>query len=178
MKLKVVVRVWGLYSVGIGVAKHFVTSHFDVKGVIFAIAEARREDPLNALSSTSKALQGLAVLGPHKAFIVGVPVELNLLLLEQIRRHLELDFKPMCRPTWTKRLSNFGRFELVGCSFLEGRARKIWGGIDGELHMFFARCTPFIHGPFQHVISSSTRNNKVRSIHTQAGSFRHIDHRQ
>lgn len=63
------------------ISKHAVAGHLDVNGVRLTVAERARNDPFDSLASSSQALEWHAILGPHKAFIVAVPLKLKELFI-------------------------------------------------------------------------------------------------
>jgi hypothetical protein len=73
--------------------------------MLISVFERAGNDPLNALSSTSKALKRLAVLCPNCSFVVAVPIQLNMLFVTHRVGKLDINPEPVCRPRGPKLLA-------------------------------------------------------------------------
>lgn len=116
-----------------GVAEHAVAGHLDVERVLFAVAEGVGQDPLDALAAARQAVDGVAMLGPDQSLVVGVPVELEALLGQQVLGHGELHLEPVRRPAGAKGGADVGGRELVARGLFEERTRLARGRVDGQL---------------------------------------------
>lgn len=85
----------------------------------------------------------LTVFCPDETFIVRVPMELEVILLLQIRWYRERDLEPMRRPARAERLSDVSSLELVRGGVFEGGTSKIWRGVDLELDYLVAGSVGF-----------------------------------
>lgn len=126
---EVPVRVWRRNtSLTVGrISEHAVACHFNINRVLLAIAEGLGDNPLDALAATGEALNGNAVMGPDGTFIVGIPVELDALLIIKVTGDAQDCLEPVSRPRGTERGADVGFSELVGSGLLEGRAGGFWG---------------------------------------------------
>lgn len=77
----------------------------------------------------------MPILGPDETLIVGVPVELEALLLKQVLGHGELHLEPVRRPAGPERGADACGCESVARGFFEERARLIGRRVDGELYV-------------------------------------------
>lgn len=69
---------------------------------MFSVAEAARQYPFDSLASPSETLHRVPLPGPDHAFIVGVPMELQVLRFHKVFRNGDLDLEPMGRPAGPK----------------------------------------------------------------------------
>lgn len=115
------------------IAKHAIARHLDVESVLLAIAERVGQDPLDALAAARQAVYCVSLLGPDEALVVGVPVKLQTLLLQQVFGHGELHLEPVGRPAGPEGSADLGGCELVACGLFEERAGLVGRRVDGEL---------------------------------------------
>lgn len=139
VKLEVLVRVRRLDGVASGsIAEHAIASHLDVEDVLLSISIAVRKYPFGTLAATGQAMHGIAILSPDEAFVISVPVELEMVLVTEFGGHGQVDAEPMGRPAGTKRLADAGGAEVVPRGFLEGRTSEVGRGVDVQLDMIAA----------------------------------------
>lgn len=97
VQLKVYVWIGRLNHItSVRITKHAIAGHLDIESMEFTIPERLRKDPFPALPTSCKTLQRFAIFAPYKSFVVGIPMELEQLLVLQVRRYLQLDLEPVC----------------------------------------------------------------------------------
>lgn len=134
VKLEVPVRIRRLDRVSTrSVAKHAITRHLDVEGMLLAVAEGLGQDPLVSLTTASQAVNRVSMLGPNQALVVRVPDELEVFLLQQVVGHGELDLEPVRRPAGAKRLADLGGLESMRGRIFEQGPREVRWRVDGQL---------------------------------------------
>jgi hypothetical protein len=90
-------------------------------------------------------MNDFAKFGPYHALIVCIPVEFEVVLVSELRWHLQLDTEPMCRPTGTKRFAHFRRREFVRDGLFKSGSGKVRGGIYGELDVVIPRSFSLVY---------------------------------
>lgn len=144
VQLEVFVRIRGLDGVAAGsIAEHAIAGHLNVEDMLLAVSIAIRKYPFGALTTTRQAVYGIAILSPDKALIVGVPMELDMVLVAELIGHGQVDAEPMSRPTGTEPLADSCWAEVVPRSFLEGGTGEVWRRVNIQLDVITAGSAAF-----------------------------------
>lgn len=113
-KLKVPIRIRWLDRVASGrISKHAVAGHLDIECVEGSISKAVWQYPFDTFSITREALQWLPLSTPYEPLVVRIPVQLQMVLLLEMRWDFDLHFYPMRRPAGSEGRSDMGLVECM-----------------------------------------------------------------
>ncbi len=67
------------------------------------------------------------MLSPDETLIIGIPMELEMLLVLKVGRERELNFKPVGGPAGAEGGAKFSGFKYLGRCLFKGWTSGVWG---------------------------------------------------
>lgn len=134
------VRVRGLDRATVAIAEHAIAGHLNVEGVPFSVSEFLGQDPLCAFAAAGQAVHDVTVLSPYHALAIGIPHELEMLLVAEIVGHSELYLDPVCGPAWSEPVARHDGAEVMRYGIFEGGTREVGCRPTGELDRTRMHC--------------------------------------